>query len=159
MFFKLNSIAFTALFFVFFWTGYGRTAQVMINALDLNPGGKDSGKEWVELYNVAEIDVDLSGWTLETTHGYKVIYKIPEGVIICAGECWIYTHDRQWLDNIDEMVILRDAQGKEVDRTPLLSDERNDDGYWRRKIRGMDTNSESDWEFKIPEKIFEGGEG
>ncbi len=40
--------------------------------------------------------------------------------------------DGYWLRNSQEMVILRDDKGEEVDRTPALDDDGNDDYSWSR---------------------------
>ncbi len=38
---------------------------VVINEFVPNPLGDDAGKEWVELYNSGESEVDITGWTLQ----------------------------------------------------------------------------------------------
>lgn len=43
-----------------------------------------------------------------------------------------------WLRNSDETVILRDEDGREVDRTPALDDGDNDDYCWSRYPDGED---------------------
>ncbi|MBU7004518.1 MAG: lamin tail domain-containing protein [Theionarchaea archaeon] len=44
----------------------------MINELEHNPAGTDTGNEWVELFNPTSSSVSLSGWSLSTTHGDTV---------------------------------------------------------------------------------------
>ena len=49
--------------------------SIVINEVELNPYGNDLHSdvyEWVELYNPTDDDIDLSGWTLSTTHGKTV---------------------------------------------------------------------------------------
>ena len=46
------------------------------------------------------------------------------------------------------MIILRDAEGIEVDRTLVAGDTDNDNRYWTRYPDGLDTNSDSDWRFR-----------
>ena len=120
----------------------------MINEFDLNPAGRDSGSEWVMLYNPSGVEVDISSWTLETTHGKTVTVSIPQGTIMPPRGYWTYIHSRQWLDNEDELIILKDAEGVEVDRTLVARDRDNDNRYWTRYPDGLDTNSDSDWRFR-----------
>ena len=63
----------------------------MINSL-YNPGGSDSGHEWVELYNKTSEDIDVSGWMLEggtSSFGTKVLFlmgHIPADGYYLIGE-------------------------------------------------------------------------
>ena len=124
------------------------TTNILINEMEQNPAGTDAGSEWVELYNPTSNTVDIGDWTLSTTAGTAVSLTIPSGTSIEAGGYRVYTHSSQWLDNEDESVILRDATGNEVDRTPILSDTYNDGRSWQRYPNGEDTNSTSDWSFR-----------
>jgi len=47
------------------------------------------------------------------------------------------------LDNRDEGITLRDAKGEEVDKTPVVSDNKNDNRYWIR--------NNSEWTFGVKE--------
>ncbi len=122
--------------------------NIMINEFDLSPAGKDAGNEWVVLYNPDKAYVDISSWTLETTHGEKVTVRMPQGTVIPPKGYWTYIYEKQWLDNKDEMIILKDAKGVEVDRTLMASDTDNDNRYWTRYPDGLDTNSDTDWQFR-----------
>ena len=121
--------------------------HVVINEFKLNPLGNDnylSVKEWVELYNPTSEDVDISGWTLSTTHGETLTVSIPQGTVIDANSYYVHGRGSQWLDNDDESVILRDAEGNEIDRTPVRSDTKNDGRSWARYPNGQDTDSDAD---------------
>ena len=61
---------------------------------------------------------------------------------------WTYVHSRQWLDNEDELIILKDTEGIEADSTLVASDTDDDNRYWTRYPDGLDTNSDSDWRFR-----------
>lgn len=102
------------------FTGAVLAGNIIINEFDLNPAGKDAGNEWIVLYNPSEVEIDMSAWTLETTHGKRVIVRIPQDTIMLPKGYWTYIHPRQWLDNEDELIILRDAEGIEVDRTLII---------------------------------------
>jgi len=132
----------------FVFTGTVLAGNIVINEFDLNPAGKDAANEWVVLYNPTEVEVDISSWALETTHGETVTVKIPRGTIMPPKGYWTYIHSRQWLDNEDELIILKDAEGIEVDRTLMASDTDDDNRYWTRYPDGLDTNSDSDWRFR-----------
>lgn len=117
---------------------------VVINEFELNPPGDDyaPGAEFVELYNSGPTPVDISGWKVSSTHGILVVITIPSGVGIPVGGFNIVTHTTQWLDNTDEQIILRDAGGVEIDRTPVKSDPYNDARTWQRYPDGA-----SQWYF------------
>jgi len=132
----------------FVFTGAVLAGNIVINEFDLNPAGKDAGNEWIVLYNSSEIEIDISSWALETTHGKTVTVRIPQGAIMPPKGYWTYIHSRQWLDNEDELIILKDAEGIEVDRTLMASDTDDDNRYWTRYPDGLDTNSDSDWRFR-----------
>jgi len=130
------------------FAGIVLAGNIVINEFDLNPAGKDAGNEWVVLYNPSEVEVDISSWTFETTHGRTVTVRIPQGTTMPPKGYWTYTHSRQWLDNEDELIILKDAEAIEVDRTQVTRDTDNDNRYWTRYPDGLDTNSDSDWRFR-----------
>jgi micrococcal nuclease len=87
--------------------------------------------------------VDIGNWTLETTHGSVVIEWIPEGTILYPSAYYTGTPFYGWLDNSEEAIILRNVEGEEVDRTPVLSDNENDNRYWIR--------NNSEWTFGVRE--------
>ena len=122
--------------------------NIVINEFDLNPAEKDAGNEWIVLYNPSEVEIDMSNWTLETTHGKGATVRIPQGIIIPPKGYWTHIHSGQWLDNQNELIILKDAEGMEVDRTLVANDYDNDNRYWTRYPDGFDTNSDSDWRFR-----------
>ncbi len=128
------------------------TLHVVINEVELNPLGTDSGNEWIELLNPATSPVNIGGWTISTTGGVTVTVTIPQGTIIQPEGYFAYTYYTQWLDNSNECVVLRDASHSEVDRTPVLSDDANDGNSWSRYPNGVDTDSSSDWRFQISTK-------
>jgi len=130
------------------FTGALLAGNIIINEFDQNPAGKDTGSEWIVLYNPSEVEIDINGWALETTHGKRVIIRIPQDTIMPPKGYWTYIRPKQWLDNEDELIILRDAEGIEIDRTLVARDTDNDNRYWTRYPDGLDTNSDSDWRFR-----------
>ena len=120
------------------------SSDIEIYAFDQNPAGSDKGNEWVTLHNPSNGSVDIGNWVLETADGERE--TIPEGTTLCPLAYYIYTPPYQWLDNGDESLILKDSEGKEVDKTPVLSDTKNDNRCWVRK--------DSEWIFEV-KKEFE----
>jgi hypothetical protein len=123
---------------------------VVINEFELNPPGDDyaPGAEFVELYNSGPAPVDVGGWKVVSTHGVPVVVTIPAGVGISPGGFYVVGHSGQWLDNTDEQIILRDAGGVEVDRTPVKSDPFNDARTWQRYPDGA-----ANWVFDTATKM------
>lgn len=110
---------------------------IFINEVEANPAGTDAGREWVELYNPAFEALDVSGWTLRTTHGLTQEHRLPEGSLVPAGGRLVVTFaDGQFLDNEDETVELHDGLGFVLDATPVLTDTANDGRTWQRAPDG-----------------------
>ena len=112
-----------------------------IYAFDQNPAGRDEGNEWVTLYNPINESVDIGNWVLETADGEKE--TIPEGTVLHPGAYYVYTPPYQWLDNSNEAITLGNSKGEEVDKSPVVSDNKNDNRYWMR--------NNSEWIFGVKE--------
>jgi competence protein ComEC len=110
--------------------------SILINELESNPNGDDSGAEEVELYNPSEVPVDLSGWSVGSTAGRTATVVIDSGATIPAQSHLIIGRSSQWLDNGDEGVELRDSSGALIDSAGPFSDEDNDDSTWQRSPDG-----------------------
>ncbi len=105
--------------------------QIVINELMFHPKGEpveDPREEWVELHNLTDTEVDLSGW--ELTRGVNFIF--PDGVAIPAHGYLVVAADLTafqslypeitaiggWegrLSNASESIRLRDADGEAID--------------------------------------------
>ena len=116
-------------------------SNVIIHAFDQNPAGSDEGNEWVTLYNPSNKSVEIGNWTLETADGERE--TIPEGTTLYPGAYYVYTPPYQWLDNSDEAITLCDSKREVVGRTPVVSDNENDNRYWMR--------NNSEWTFGVKE--------
>ena len=65
-------------------------SAVVINEFLPDPSGTDSDHEWVEIYNGAGVDVDISGWKLQGgASSYTNFGQIPEGTILLAGTYYL----------------------------------------------------------------------
>jgi len=125
--------------------------HVVINEVENNPPGDDSKTlgEWIELYNPTDMSVDVGGWTIGATSGLKLIYKIPEGTKISSGGFLTYTYGPLWFPDISATVQLKSKNGTVIDQTPLLRDIENGFKSWQRTADGLDTDSATDWIFKL----------
>ena len=139
----LIEIAFTLLFTGTALATSSASSEVVIYAFDQNPAGSDDGNEWVTLHNPSNKSVNIGNWTFESTHGTTAIEWIAEGTTLYPGAYFTYTPFYRWLDNSEEAIILRNAKGEEVDRTPIVSDNENDNRYWIR--------NNSEWTFGVME--------
>ena len=120
----------------------GDPTKLKINEMEQGPAGEDSGYEWVELYNPTSSSIGLAGCQLKNNDGN---YKTLSGTVPANGY-FVYTFPTQWLDNVDEGVILL-YNSNMVDQTPIKDDGANDGNCWARVPNGHDTNSDSDWSY------------
>jgi len=123
--------------------------NVVINEVEANPSGADAGNEWVELFNPLSEDVDIGGWMIVTTHGRIESFTFTSGTTIPGGGHLVVQFPSQFIDNGDEVLILRNDLGNEVDRTPILDDSQNDNRTWQRKVDGFDNDQDDDWVFLV----------
>lgn len=111
---------------------------IVINEVELNPLGTDSGQEKVELYNPFDSPADVGGWTLSSTAVTGAIITIPDGAIIPAKGHMLVDSSTQWLDNEREIIVLCDDTGATVDSATSFSDRNNDPNTWQRSPDGSD---------------------
>ena len=146
----LLGIALTLLFIGIALATSSGSSDIEIIAFDQNPAGSDEGNEWVTFHNPSNESVDIGNWTLETADGERE--TIPEGTTLYPSAYYVYTPPYQWLDNSDDAITLSDSKGEEIDSTPVVSDNENDNRYWMR--------NNSEWIFGVKElekgKIWSG---
>ena len=134
--------------------------HVVINEFDQDPPGNTTilKDEWVELFNPTRETVDVGGWQLSTTHGEPVNVTIPEGTLIRPQGYLLIEPKRVWLDDVWEIVVLKDAAGNVVDRTLNATDPNHDGRSWQRFPNGQDADSDGDWRFDVATKGQSNGE-
>src|SRR5215207_8407434 len=121
---------------------------IMINEIELNPPGEyDEGKEWIELYNPTDIDINIGNFEISTASESATI-KLPSDAIIGGGETYVIELKEQILSNTVDSLILTNEAGDILDRTPSLVDRSDDDRTWQRIPDGN-----NEWQF------LEGTEG
>jgi hypothetical protein len=112
--------------------------EILINEVELNPPGTDSGAEKVELYNPSSSAIDVSGWTVSSTAGSTASVVISEGTTLPPQSYVIVGRNSQWLDNGGEVIELRNNSGTLTDSVGPFSDEENSDATWQRSPNGED---------------------
>ncbi len=139
---KVKSLGYSIILAAIFLTAIGIAcidlppSGVIIYAFDQNPAGLDEGNEWVAIHNPTNKSVDIGNWTLETTNGSTASVWIAEGTTLYPGAYITISPSYRWIDNNNESIILRNAKGEVVDRTPVVNDNESDNRYWMRNNSG-----------------------
>ncbi len=98
-------------------------SAIQITEFESNPAGSDSGNEWIELYS--DEKVNLESWKLENNdEDVLELDKEFSGYLVIEFE-------KQWLDNKDEKVILRNSNNEIIDETDVFDDSKNNDKTWQ----------------------------
>ncbi|HKU49187.1 MAG TPA: thermonuclease family protein [Nitrososphaera sp.] len=124
-------------------TGLAEVAGiVLINEVELNPEGSDSGSEWIELYNPGEIPANTTGLAINASETTRV--EMPKDITVEPGETRVISLENVSLPNVVEMLTLvNSSSGEVLDSTPSLVDRTDDDNTWQRIPDGND-----EWEFR-----------
>jgi hypothetical protein len=118
--------------------------DVIIN--EINWAGSPASKnnedhdQWIELYNTTNRDIPLKGWIIENTSITPKDFKITGNPIIRAGEYLLITRKKDnsaesalnvssdvqnaslYLNRAEyKQLILKDADGVEIDKTPVIN--------------------------------------
>jgi competence protein ComEC len=123
---------------------FAAATNILLNEVEVNPPGTDSGFEKVELYNPSAGPIDVSGWTISSTAGRTATFTINDGIVIPANGYLVIGKDTQWLDNSGEVVELNDNSGILVDSAGPFNDDDNDKASWQRS-----PNASDNWIFAI----------
>lgn len=59
--------------------------QLVVNEFLPNPEGLDNDLEFIEIRNLGNLDVNLSGWKIDDEEGGSSPYEIPDGTNISSG--------------------------------------------------------------------------
>ena len=114
--------------------------NIMINEIELNPQSNNDDKEWIELYNPSDSDVNVGDYRIRTSKG--AVIDLPSDAEIKAGETYVIELDRQLLSHIAEILVLESGSGEVVDRTPSFVDRSDDSRTWQRMPDGN-----NEWQF------------
>jgi len=115
-------------------------ASLVINEIEANPAGLDSGNEWIEILNPSEQPVDLFGWTVSYTYrGPGTLPLVEKSTMLESGDRFVFVYPNLALRNGEPNVIqLIDPAGLVVDETSPLSDSDDNDNTWQRFPDGGD---------------------
>jgi hypothetical protein len=123
-----------------------QSAGIVINEVELNPKGKDTGNQWVELYNPTSSSVTLDGYKIKSSFKGLVI-TIPSGTTIGAGQFYVVMISSNKVSTAAQSIALLDASGKEVIKTPSLADNKDSSSTWQKVPDGSTT-----WKFRAQTK-------
>lgn len=135
---RLILILIASLFSAIYCVPASAANEVLINEIELNPAGTDSGAEKVELYNPSNSTVEISGWTISSTEGTAATVVISEGTTVSPKGDLVGRDLQQWLDNTCEVSELRIDSGMLIDSAGPFSDGANDHKTWQRSPDGQD---------------------
>ena len=118
----------------------GEPTSLVINEVEVNPAGLDSGNEWIEILNPTEQPIELLGWTVSYTYrGPGMLSLVEVSTVLGPGDRLVYVYPNLALRNGEPNVIqLVDPAGLVVDETSPLSDGDDDDNTWQRFPDGGD---------------------
>jgi hypothetical protein len=119
-----------------------QSAGVVINEVELNPKGKDTGTQWVELYNPTSSSVALDGYKIKSSFKGLAI-SMPSGTTIGAGQFYVVMISSNKVSTAAQSFALLDASGKEVIKTPSLADNKDNSHTWQKVPDGSTT-----WKFR-----------
>lgn len=108
--------------------------SVHLSEILANPAGPDTGKEWVELINLSDQPVDLSGWYLTdrpTESGKVNRHTFPVETIIAPNSYLQILLKGSFLNNSNESIALYWPTGEVVESIDLPSGPVDDSSYAR----------------------------
>ena len=105
--------------------------DIVINEVELNPRGSDVANEWIELYNPADVEANVSNFEIRTSFKSATI-RLPSDAVIEPNGTYVVEVDGQMLSNTAESLTLANASGDIIDKTPSLVDKSNDGWTWQR---------------------------
>ena len=92
-------------------------SQIVINEVEINSPGSDNS-EFVELYNPTLTEIDVGGWSLIPSSGWKT-FEIPIGTTIAPDSFLAFTHHSSWFKDFGDIISLTNTSGELIDETPL----------------------------------------
>ncbi|MFQ5941385.1 MAG: lamin tail domain-containing protein [Nitrososphaerales archaeon] len=130
-----------------FMQAYSQVDLLLVNEIELNPEGPVSGNQWIELYNPGDVLLDLTGFLIKGTQLGRTI-QVSQGLVIEPNGYIVITFQSRVLSERAESLVLLTSDSVELNRTPILSDEADDDRTWQRFPNGVHTDTMRDWHFR-----------
>jgi hypothetical protein len=123
---------------------------IEITEVELNPPGKDTGNEWIEIYSKEQIN--LSNYIFKNNDGDELTINDS------FKDYFIYYFPSQWLDNKDEKIFVY-FESTLIQETKLFEDTENDEKNWQlcqeEWFFQEQTKNKTNCQEKLPEKIVE----
>jgi PKD repeat protein len=130
---------------------YASSGSILINEVLYDPEGTDTGYEWIELVNISDENIDLTGWSIQVAGSIFVTktllptYSLAPNSIVLVGEPLVAEADiavqslaMQNGGSETDGVRILDPEGRVVDT--LLYDSPNSNGLSDdRGIASLDT--------------------
>lgn len=90
------------------------TGEIVINEALANPSGDDTAGEYIELWNVGESSVDLSGWQLDDGEGGSTPYRFGATTTLAADSLAVFWRPvtKIALNNTSDSIRLLDPAGE-----------------------------------------------
>jgi hypothetical protein len=127
---------------------YSQAALLKINELELDPPGpQTAGGQWIEIYNPGNTLLDISGFLIKGIKSGRTL-AIASGIVIEPNGYLVIPFEARVFEERAESIVLLSPDSVEINRTPTLSDESNDDRTWQRFPNGIDTGNMTDWSFR-----------
>lgn len=120
--------------------------DIIVTEIMPNPDGTDTKKEWIELRNTGDEDINLGNWTLDDAADGSKPYIIPSSVTIKAGETYVLESKdtKLSLANGEDEVRLFDFTETMMDSIGYESAP-SGESYSRITIITEDDEETSDW--------------
>ncbi len=98
-------------------------SALKITEFESNPFGGSSEKEWIELYNDENSDIDISGWEIyDGLSSPKKIFVVQNETIIRSKEYYVIELSSAKLNNGGDFITIYDFSGTKIDETETLKD-------------------------------------
>jgi len=131
-----------------FMDAYSQAALLKINELELDPPGpQTAGGQWIEIYNPGNTLLDISGFLIKGIKSGRTL-AIASGIVIEPNGYLVIPFESRVFEERAESIVLLSPDSVEINRTPTLSDESDDDRTWQRFPNGIDTGNMTDWSFR-----------
>ena len=118
-------------------TGVSAMANVVLNELVHNPV---SGEDWIEFYNVGEVEADISGFRFNDEDDYAGAFVIPEGTLVEPGGYVVFVRDAPdsfgFGFSSDEEAWFYDDEGNVIETTDWTEGDAAEPSSWGRLPNG-----------------------
>jgi hypothetical protein len=100
------------------------SANIRINEVYPNPPGSPEVDEFIEIYNVGDVAIDIYGWTIHDTIGSSKEYIFPQ-VIVEPKQFFVLKNSQSQivLNNTADGLVLKSSQGEIIDEMQFENSE------------------------------------